>query len=91
MGKKKKKNNKRVNPLEINKRILNDFLDMKSDAGNMMELFGGFWPLIEKKEQDMLNIRDITEVLQLDLFTQILSGENLRINGIMFNSIKICH
>lgn len=49
MGKKRKRNNKRVNPPEINKRILNSFLDMESDAGNMMELFGGFWPLIEKK------------------------------------------
>lgn len=74
MGKKKKKNNKRVNPLEINKRMLNVFLDMKSDAGNMMELFGGFWPLIEKKEQDMLNIRDITEVPQLD-FRKIIGNK----------------
>lgn len=74
MGKKKKKNNKRVNPPEINKRILNGFLDMKSDAGNMMELFGGFWPLIEKKEQDMLNIRDITEVPQLD-FRKIIGNK----------------
>lgn len=74
MGKKKKRNNKRVNPLEINKKILNDFLDMESDAGNMMELFGGFWPLIEKKEQDMLNIRDITEVPQLD-FRKIIGNK----------------
>lgn len=74
MGKKKKKNNKRVNPPEINKRRLNGFLDMKSDAGNMMELFGGFWPLIEKKEQDMLNIRDITEVPQLD-FRKIIGNK----------------
>lgn len=74
MGKKKKRNNKRVNPPEINKRILNGFLDMKSDAGNMMELFGGFWPLIEKKEQDMLNIRDITEVPQLD-FRKIIGNK----------------
>lgn len=74
MGKKKKRNNKRVNPPEINKRILNGFLDMESDAGNMMELFGGFWPLIEKKEQDMLNIRDITEVPQLD-FRKIIGNE----------------
>lgn len=74
MGKKKKKNNKRVNPPEINKRMLNGFLDMKSDAGNMMELFGGFWPLIEKKEQDMLNIRDITEVPQLD-FRKIIGNK----------------
>lgn len=74
MGKKKKRNNKRVNPPEINKRILNGFLDMESDAGNMMELFGGFWPLIEQKEQDMLNIRDITEVPQLD-FSKIISKE----------------
>ena len=74
MGKKKKKNNKRVNPPEINKRILNGFLDMKSDAGNMMELLGGFWPLIEKKEQDMLNIRDITEVPQLD-FRKIIDNK----------------
>lgn len=51
MGKKRKRNNKRVNPPEINKRILNSFLDMESDAGNMMELFGGFWPLIEKKNR----------------------------------------
>lgn len=54
--------------------MLNGFLDMKSDAGNMMELFGGFWPLIEKKEQDMLNIRDITEVLQLD-FRKIIGNK----------------
>ena len=74
MGKKKKRNNKRVNPPEINKRILNGFLDMKSDAGDMMELFGGFWPLIEKKEQDMLNIRDITEVPQLD-FRKIIGNK----------------
>lgn len=74
MGKKKKKNNKRVNPPEINKRILNGFLDMKSDAGNMMELFGGFCPLIEQKEQDMLNIRDITEVPQLD-FRKIIGNK----------------
>lgn len=74
MGKKRKRNNKRVNPFEINKRILNDFLDMKSDAGNMMELFEGFWPLIEQKEQDMLNIRDITEVPQLD-FRKIISNK----------------
>lgn len=74
MGKKKKRNNKRVNPFEINKRILNDFLDMKSDAGNMMGLFGGFCPLIEKKEQDMLNIRDITEVPQLD-FRKIIGNK----------------
>lgn len=74
MGKKKKRNNKRVNPPEINKRILNGFLDMKSDAGDMMELFGGFWPLIEKKEQDMLNIRDITEVPQLD-FRKIIDNK----------------
>ena len=74
MGKKKKKNNKRVNPPEINKRMLNGSLDMKSDAGNMMELFGGFWPLIEKKEQDMLNIRDITEVPQLD-FRKIIGNK----------------
>lgn len=74
MGKKRKRNNKRVNPPEINKRILNGFLDMESDAGNMMELFGGFWPLIEKKEQDMLNIRDITEVPQLD-FRKIIGNE----------------
>lgn len=74
MGKKKKRNNKRVNPSEINKRILNGFLDMKSDAGNMMELFGGFWPLIEQKEQDMLNIRDITEVPQLD-FRKIIGNK----------------
>lgn len=74
MGKKKKRNNKRVNPPEINKRILNGFLDMKLDAGDMMELFGGFWPLIEKKEQDMLNIRDITEVPQLD-FRKIIGNK----------------
>lgn len=74
MGKKRKRNNKRVNPPEINKRMLNGFLDMKSDAGNMMELFGGFWPLIEKKEQDMLNIRDITEVPQLD-FRKIIGNK----------------
>lgn len=74
MGKKRKRNNKRVNPPEINKRILNGFLDMKSDAGNMMELFGGFWPLIEKKEQDILNIRDITEVPQLD-FRKIIGNK----------------
>lgn len=74
MGKKKKRNNKRVNPPEINKRILNGFLDMESDAGNMMELFGGFCPLIEKKEQDMLNIRDITEVPQLD-FRKIIGNK----------------
>lgn len=74
MGKKRKRNNKRVNPPEINKRILNGFLDMESDAGNMMELFGGFWPLIEKKEQDILNIRDITEVPQID-FSKIISKE----------------
>ena len=74
MGKKRKRNNKRVNPSEINKRILNGFLDMESDAGNMMELFGGFWPLIEKKEQDMLNIRDITEVPQLD-FRKIIGNK----------------
>lgn len=74
MGKKKKRNNKRVNPPEINKRMLCDFLDIKSDAGNMMELFGGFWPLIEKKEQDMLNIRDITEVPQLD-FRKIIGNK----------------
>lgn len=74
MGKKKKKNNKRVNPLEINKRILNGFLDMESDAGNMMELFGGFWPLIEKKEQDILNIRDRTKVPQLD-FRKIIGNK----------------
>lgn len=74
MGKKKKRNNKRVNPPEINKRILNGFLDMESDAGNMMELFGGFWPLIEKKEQDILNIRDITEVPQLD-FRKIIGNK----------------
>lgn len=74
MGKKKKRNNKRVNPPEINKRILNGFLDMESDAGNMMELFGGFWPLIEKKEQDILNIRDRTKVPQLD-FSKIISKE----------------
>lgn len=40
----------------------------------MMELFGGFWPLIEKKEQDMLNIRDITEVPQLD-FRKIIGNK----------------
>lgn len=74
MGKKRKRNNKRVNPPEINKRILNSFLDMESDAGNMMELFGGFWPLIEKKEQDILNIRDITEVPQLD-FRKIIGNK----------------
>jgi hypothetical protein len=74
MGKKKKRNNKRVNPPEINKRILNGFLDMESDAGNMMELFGGFWPLIEKKKQDILNIRDITEVPQLD-FRKIIGNK----------------
>lgn len=74
MGKKKKRNNKRVNQPEINKRILNGFLDMESDAGNMMELFGGFWSLIEKKEQDILNIRDITEVPQLD-FRKIISNK----------------
>lgn len=74
MGKKKKRNNKRVNPPEINKRILNGFLDMESDAGNMMELFGGFWPLIEKKEQDILNIRDRTKVPPLD-FRKIISKE----------------
>lgn len=74
MGKKKKRNNKRVNPPEINKRILNGFLDMESDAGNMMELFGGFWPLIEKKEQDILNIRDRTKVPPLD-FSKIISKE----------------
>lgn len=74
MGKKRKRNNKRVNPPEINKRILNGFLDMESDAGNMMELFGGFWPLIEKKEQDILNIRDITEVPPLD-FSKIISNK----------------
>ena len=74
MGKKRKRNNKRVNPPEINKRMLCDFLDIKSDAGNMMELFGGFWPLIEKKEQDMLNIRDITEVPQLD-FRKIIGNK----------------
>lgn len=74
MGKKKKRNKKQINPLEINKRILCDFLDMESGAGNMMELFGGFWPLIEKKEQDILNIRDITEVPQLD-FRKIISND----------------
>ena len=74
MGKKKKRNNKRVNPPEINKRMLNVFLDMKSVAGNMIVLFGGFWPLIEKKEQDMLNIRDITEVPQLD-FRKIIGNK----------------
>ena len=74
MEKKKKRNNKRVNPPEINKRILNGFLDMESDAGNMMELFGGFWPLIEKKEQDILNIRDRTKVPPLD-FSKIISKE----------------
>lgn len=47
---------------------------MKSDAGNMMELFGGFWPLIEKKELDMLSIRDITEVPQLD-FRKIIGNK----------------
>lgn len=74
MGKKKKRNKKQINPLEINKRILCDFLDMESGAGNMMELFGGFWPLIEQKEQDMLNIRDITEVPQLD-FRKIIGNK----------------
>lgn len=75
MGKKKKKGiKKQINPLEINKSILCDFLDMESGAGNMMELFGGFWPLIEKKEQDMLNIRDITEVPQLD-FRKIIGNK----------------
>lgn len=74
MGKKKKRNKKQINPLEINKRILCDFLDMKSDAGNMMELFGGFWPLIEKKEQDILNIRDRTKVPQLD-FRKIIGNK----------------
>lgn len=74
MGKKRKRNNKRVNPPEINKRILNGFLDMESGSGNMMELFGGFWPLIEKKEQDILNIRDITEVPQLD-FRKIIGNK----------------
>lgn len=74
MGKKKKRNKKQINPLEINKSILCDFLDMESGAGNMMELFGGFWPLIEKKEQDILNIRDRTKVPQLD-FRKIISKE----------------
>lgn len=74
MGKKKKRNKKQINPLEINKSILCDFLDMESGAGNMMELFGGFWPLIEKKEQDILNIRDRTKVPQLD-FRKIISNK----------------
>lgn len=74
MGKKKKRNNKRVNPPEINKRILNGFLDIESRAGDMMELFGFFWPLVEKKEQDILNIRDRTKVPQLD-FRKIISKE----------------
>lgn len=74
MGKKKKRNKKQINPLEINKRILCDFLDMESGAGNMMELFGGFWPLIEKKEQDILNIRDRTKVPQLD-FRKIIGNK----------------
>lgn len=74
MGKKKKRNKKQINPLEINKRILCDFLDMESGAGNMMELFGGFWPLVEKKEQDILNIRDRTKFPQLD-FRKIISNK----------------
>lgn len=74
MEKKKKRNKKQINPLKINKSILCDFLDMESGAGNMMELFGGFWPLIEKKEQDILNIRDRTKVPQLD-FRKIISKE----------------
>lgn len=74
MGKKRKRNNKRVNPPEINKRILNGFIDMEPGAGGMMELFGGFWPLIEKKEQDILNIRDRTKVPPLD-FRKIISKE----------------
>lgn len=74
MGKKKKRNNKRVNPPEINKRILNGFLDMESDAGNMMGTIRRFLPLIEKKEQDILNIRDRTKVPQLD-FRKIISKE----------------
>lgn len=74
MGKKKKRNKKQINPLEINKRILCDFLDMESGAGNMMEIFGGFWPLIEKKEQDILNIRDRTKVPPLD-FRKIISNK----------------
>lgn len=91
MGKKRKRNNKRVNPPEINKRILNGFLDMESDAGNMMELFGGFWPLIEKKEQDILNIRDITEVPQID-FSKIISKEQpsgTKIANYMDGKIKV--
>lgn len=74
MGKKRKRNKKQINPLEINKRILCDFLDMESGAGNMMELFGGFWTLVEKKEQDILNIRDRTKVPPLD-FRKIISNK----------------
>lgn len=91
MGKKKKRNNKRVNPPEINKRILNGFLDMESDAGNMMELFGGFWPLIEKKEQDILNIRDRTKVPQLD-FRKIIGNKQpsgTKIANYMDGEIKV--
>lgn len=74
MEKKKKRNKKQINPLKINKSILCDFLDMESGAGNMMELFGGFWPLVEKKEQDILNIRDRTKFPQLD-FRKIISNK----------------
>lgn len=91
MGKKKKRNKKQINPLEINKRILCDFLDMKSDAGNMMELFGGFWPLIEKKEQDILNIRDRTKVPQLD-FRKIIGNKQpsgTKIANYMGGEIKV--
>lgn len=91
MGKKRKRNKKRVNPPEINKRILNGFLDMESDAGNMMELFGDFWPLIEKKEQDILNIRDITEVPQLD-FRKIIGNKQpsgTKIANYMDGKIKV--
>lgn len=91
MGKKKKRNKKQINPLEINKRILCDFLDMKSDAGNMMELFGGFWPLIEKKEQDILNIRDRTKVPQLD-FRKIIGNKQpsgTKIANYMDGEIKV--
>jgi hypothetical protein len=71
MGKKKKRNNKQVNQPKIHKRILNDFLDIESDSGNTMELFGGFWPLIEKKD---LNIRDKIKVPPLD-YSKIISNK----------------
>lgn len=71
MGKKKKRNNKQVNQPKIHKRILNDFLDIESDSGNTMELFGGFWPLIEKKG---LNIRDKIKVPPLD-YSKIITNK----------------